>query len=138
MDVASGLLADYTSPDRDYRLTFDDDGRVAYAYLKHLDKIVGDVWIYNRCEVPDRPEWGDRTRAPFANPVAYTRADGRMRDPVRLDDVRVRWDFEDGRVTAYIDIRGDLVASLGEGDRPGRSKFATKDGPLARRLDRPS
>lgn len=135
MSAASDLLADFTSPNHDYRLTFDDDGRVAYAYLKHFNKIVGDVWIYNRCETPDEPEWRDRTKAPFANPRAYTLADGRMRDPVALDDVQVRWDADDGHVTAYIYISGDLVASVREGDKPGRSKFAAKDGPLAKRLE---
>lgn len=134
MDPDGGLIADFVAPNADFKLTFDDDGRVAYAYLKHLDTIVGDVWIYNRCEAPDRPEWRDRTKSPFANPSAYTLPGGDRHDPVALGDIRVRWGPDDGHVTADIYIRGDLVASVGDGEKPGRSKFAAKDGPLAKRL----
>lgn len=131
---ADDLIVDYFSPDGDCKLTFDDDGRVAYAYLKRSDEVVGDVWIYNRCEAPDRPEWRDRAKSPFANPRAYTLADWRMSDPVSPDDVRVEWDRDDGHVVAYVYVNGSLVASVGEGDKPGYSRFAAKDGPLARRL----
>lgn len=134
MEAAAGFVADYASPFNDYVLTFDDDGRVAYAYLKRDGRIVGDVWIYNRREAPERPEWSDRSKAPFANPAAHTLAEGRPTAPVGPDDVRVEWGREDGRQTAYIQLCGDLVAVVGEGDKPGRCKFAAKDGPLARRL----
>ena len=55
-----------------YSVIFDDDGRVAYAYLLAPDEhIVSDVWLYNRCESPLQPEWPDQEKIPFANPASY-------------------------------------------------------------------
>ena len=47
------LIINFPSPCKSYTLTFEGDSKVAYAYLKKEDKIVGDVWIYNRCETPN-------------------------------------------------------------------------------------
>lgn len=38
-----------------WTVVVEDDDRVAYAYLLHEGRIVGDVWLYNRsvrCEAP--------------------------------------------------------------------------------------
>jgi len=49
-----------------------DDGRVCYAYfLSPAREIVGDLWLYNRCETPADPEWTNREGAPYANPQGY-------------------------------------------------------------------
>jgi len=48
-------------------LWFEDDRRVAYAYLKRGEKFVADVWVYNRAESPTAPEWKEGKRPPFLN-----------------------------------------------------------------------
>ena len=67
MEESFDGFAEFTSPCGGFTLTFDDDGRVAYAYLKRGGIICGDVWLYNCCPTPDIPEWKDRSKIPFAN-----------------------------------------------------------------------
>ena len=67
MDTANDIMVNFDSPCGVFRLTFDDDGKVAYGYLKREDTILGEVWIYNRCPTPEQTEWKDRRNLPFAN-----------------------------------------------------------------------
>lgn len=70
----------------------EDDGRVAYAYfLSPENKIVGDVWLYNRCRAPLVPEWNDKERAPFANLSDYAHQSPLVLPPNDKTDVGVRW-----------------------------------------------
>jgi hypothetical protein len=71
---------------------------------------------------------------PFANCKPYTKAEGQLESSVTLDDVGVEWKYSGERPTAYVYLFGNLVASVGVGDRPGYSKFASKAGPLAKLL----
>ena len=121
------------SSDGRYTLVIEDDGRVAYAYLQEGNGIVSDVWLYNRCEPPAEPEWRDRTKMPFANPLGF----GSENDlgPIESEaDVNVRWEG----TTAQIEIHGLLWAILQSGDKPGRCRLALKNGPLAKLLDEAS
>lgn len=133
MKSANDILGNFSSPCGGFTLTFDDDGRVAYAYLKQGDMVVGDVWIYNRCKTPDEPEWRDRTKIPFANCKPYVKNDGHCL-PSTLNDISVKWAFEDELPKAFVYFLGDLVAVVGVGDKPGHSMFASKNGPLAKVL----
>jgi hypothetical protein len=128
------LMLDFTSPCGTYTLTFDDDGKVAYAYLKKGRAILGDVWLYNRCETPDRSEWSDRGNLPFANCRSYMEDEGRIQEPVSLEDITVEWKYTGERPIAFVYLFGDLFATLSEGEKPGYSRFASKDGPLAKRM----
>lgn len=120
-----------------YSTIFDDDGRVAYAYL--LDEsgsIVGDVWLYNRCSTPVEPEWKNPENMPFANPQAYVNSatHDAFQAVDTISDVSVDWGEESGRVKANILVRNKLFATLMEGAKPGWSVFVGKDGPLAKVL----
>jgi hypothetical protein len=126
------LLIDRWSPDGEFRVTFEDDGKVAYGYLKQQDDIVGDVWLYNRCTTPTAPEWTDRSKIPFANCCGYASEQGRLQEPVENDDVQVEWEYEGDQPTAYIYVREELLGVVGIGDKPGYSRWAVKDGPLGR------
>lgn len=126
------LMLDFDSPHGDLTLTFDDDGKVAYAYLKRDGKIVGDVWLYNRCPTPDLPEWKDRNNIPFANCKAYVHDDCRMTRSIRLKDVEVEWENNE---RAYIYIFDALYGVVGVGDKPGYARLAAKDGPLAKVME---
>ena len=117
-----------------YSVYFDDDGRVAYAYLlNQVGRIVADVWLYNRCDTPVEPEWRDPARMPFANPKAYVHESEHhaFRAVQAIADVRVNWCVEGENAKAQVIIRGKLFATLLEGRKPGCSLLACKDGPLA-------
>ncbi len=132
-----GLMLDFTSPYGNYILTFEDDGKVAYAYLKKGCKIIGDVWLYNRCPTPDLPEWTDKNKIHFANCRDFMMPEGRLHLPVLIEDVLVNWedDREVKESVAYIYIFEDLFGVVGPGDKPGYARFARADSPLAKVME---
>lgn len=110
MEPANVLVADFLSPCGEFKVTFEDDGKVAYAYLKkgttiEGSVIVGDVWLYNRCAAPEHSEWHDPRNIPFANRKEFTRDDARFDKAVALEDIRVEWQYPDGHVCACIPVR---------------------------------
>ena len=113
-----------------------DDGRVCYAYFLSSDgEIVGDVWLYNRCEAPMDPEWKDRTKAPCANPRGYAQNPPSFQLPQNENEVVIRWSMdEQGCKFADILAHDLLIGRLGAGQKPGWARAAIKDGPLAKRL----
>lgn len=126
------FLLEFDSPP--WRVVVDDDDRVAYAYLLRDGEAVGDVWLYNRHEAPEEPEWHDKSNVPFLNPRRFARQDGFV--AIETDgDVAVDWRFE-GEHLARVDvrIRGVLSARLAPFTKPGWSRMAVADGPLARVL----
>jgi hypothetical protein len=126
------FILEFPSPCGLYQLCFEDDGRVAYAYLKEGRDILGDVWLYNRCPTPLLPEWRERNNIPFANCEGYMSEEGRIQRDVGRDDVLVDWEGSENGPLAYIYLFGDLLGVIGVGDKPGFARFANKDGPLAR------
>jgi len=110
----------------------EDDGRVAYAYLRDGNRIVADVWLYNVAETPERVDWRDRTQMPFLNPKAFCKSDASMRitpqSQVRCTSHGELFDIE---------VDGRLIARLGRETRPGWSRLAAKAGPLAKPLEVP-
>jgi hypothetical protein len=135
MNYSNEVLIKYSSAGSDYSVVVEDNGRVAYAYLLRGTVVVGDVWLYNRGLAPREPEWTDRSRLPFANPSDF--ADETPVDPIRSrEDIGCEWDFSDVAELEEVRVllRGVLVARLKPGSKPGWSKMAIKDGPLARRL----
>jgi hypothetical protein len=130
------LMLTFIAPNGEHTLMFEDDGKVAYAYLKEENAtIVGDVWLYNRCPTPPEPEWSDRSKIPFANSRAYTSEEGRVERDVQARDVLVDWENEDGNPVAYVYLFEDLCGVVGVGDKPGYARFATKSGRLARVME---
>ncbi len=127
-----GIMLDFISPCGQYKLTFDDDGKVAYAYLKENGNIIADVWLYNRCKTPKVPEWTDRSKIPFANSEGYILPEGKMEDTVSINDVLVDWDDNDSEIVAYIYVFEDLFGVIGPGDKPGYARYASKNSRLAR------
>ena len=127
----------YKDAESGFSVIFDDDGRVAYAYLlNESETIVSDVWLYNRCAPPSEPEWKTPEKIPFANPIGFAK-DSKKFIPVNdISEVRVQWGISgDGAVKASVFIRDDLFASLVEGEKPGWSILAAKNGPLAKVLE---
>jgi hypothetical protein len=129
------MMIDYFSPYNSFILTFEDDGKVAYAYLKKNGKIVGDVWLYNRCGIPRIPEWTDPNNIPFANCNGYMSEEGLMNQEVEIGHVLVDWEQEETGPIAYVYIFENLYGVVGLNDKPGYARFAIKDSPIAKVMD---
>jgi hypothetical protein len=127
------LFFKFSHRDTGSAVVFEDDGRVAYAYWLNEDgRIVGDIWLYNRCETPSEPEWTDREGAPYANPLPYAKECLVFQMPESASDVRVEW--LDNGARAKIILSGEVAVLLEPGAKPGWAAMAAKDGPLAKRL----
>ncbi len=133
MEDTTACEGKFISEESGYSVAFEDDGRVAYAYLLDpIGEIVSEVWLYNRGAAPAEPEWHRRELAPFANPSGYCVPHDEFRPVHDIADVGVEWGTaDDGTVKADIYIRNELFAIVSEGVEPGWSRFALKDGPLA-------
>ena len=125
----------YQHPDSDLELIFDDDGRVAYAYLCRGQEMIADVWLYNHGVAPQNPEWKDGPeKMPFRNSVKFTGAV--TFEPITSqEEIEVRWPRNaNGVVCAELFLRGKLHARLIAFDKPGECVLALKNGPVARVL----
>ena len=127
----------FINQDSGYSVVFEDNGRVAYAYLlDENDAIVSDVWLYNRCTTPSEPEWTNMEKMPFANPIGFVKFNGNFSPVADISEVTVQWGCSDvGLVRADIFLRDELFAILVDGETPGWSKLAFKNGPLAKVLE---
>lgn len=131
------LLTRFDHAESGVSLWFEDDGRVAYAYLRRGDALVADVWVYNRAESPNVPEWKDGRRPPFLNPSECVVDKLPFLLPDSDEDVGVRWIVEPERpVGAAVLLGGVVAAFIHEGDKPGRAVGASRDSPIARQLVR--
>ena len=132
------LLAQFDNDDLGISLWFEDDGRVAYAYLARGGVFVADVWVYNRADAPASPEWkGSRDAAPYLNPREFVTESMPFALPSRERDVSVRWlAGPRERVGAEVIVGGVMAALIHEGDKPGFAAAASRDSPVARRLVR--
>lgn len=108
----------------------EDDGKVAYAYLLHGERIVGDVWLYNVAETPESVSFRDPALMPFLNPRAFCRDDVELARLGPESNLRCKW--TPSHVDLFVD--DDWIARLRDGARPGWSKLASRIGPLARPL----
>lgn len=134
--IMGDLTLNFFSPCGHYVLTFDDNCRVAYAYLKdNMSRILGEVWLYNRVRAPSCKEWLDKKNIPFANCAEYISPGATVHKQVSRNDVQVDWDNDGKSVRAYIYIFGDLFGMVGIDDKPGYARHALKDGPVARVME---
>lgn len=116
----------YTHPeDKEACVEIHDDGKVAYAYFRRADKIVGYVWLYNRVPFYLR-ERGD----PPLNPEAQVDPE-HFHLPEKEADFSVAWIRHDNVLECGIYVRRRLLAVVGDGDRPGWCILAGKDSSLA-------
>src|SRR5262249_20942506 len=121
------FIRKFESKDHNFTLVIDDDDRVAYAYLLDEGKIIADVWLYNRAATPEKPEWGDRSKAPFLNPREFVREQlSTISDatPVVVDWVGNKDTLE----RAEININNELLAVISPGSKPGWCRNARKSG----------
>jgi hypothetical protein len=118
-----------------FSLIIDEDERVAYAYLLRNGRIVGDVWLFNKIEADQFPEWKTKlNEPPFLNPPQFCGAIP-FGVPVVMDRYAVNWEVSANAPTrADVLIDGVLVARIEDGSKPGWSTLVSKDGPLAKRL----
>jgi hypothetical protein len=135
--LENDIFADFINPDSGYQVVFEDNGRVAYGYLLDAaEKIIADVWLYNRCETPREPEWQTPEMLPFANPMEFAKDHSGFTPVEDASEVIVGWiPLSDDRMRAIISIRGDVFGIMENGTEPGLSLMAAKDGPLAKVLE---
>ena len=133
--MSEGFLQKFASPDGEATVVIEDDGRVAYAYwLDAKGVISGDVWLYNRCPAPQQPEWGDCDAAPYANPEAFVDRTVEFSPPVSSSRISIHWHQQGSERIACVLVSDVLFAKLKHGSKPGWSRLAAEDGPLALRL----
>lgn len=129
-----GLLLEFTHDETGLAVCVDDDGRVAWAYLRTPDgELVGDVWLYNHGPAPDAVDWTDPAAVPFLNPSSHA-FDLEQAPPRSRADVSVEWTLDGELLLADIFLRGALLARLSPGSQPGWNTLAKEDGPCARVL----
>ena len=129
------LTLNFKSYCGNYSLTFEDNGKVSYAYLKKGNEIQGDVWLYNRCMAPDVSEWSDKKNIPFANCSGFISVKGTITTPVCPSDVLVDWESDENGPVAYIYLFEELIGVVGVHDKPGYSRYAIKNGPVAKVME---
>ncbi|MGJ4888182.1 hypothetical protein ACQR1Y_08310 [Bradyrhizobium sp. HKCCYLRH3099] len=127
-----GFLREFVSPDGSATIVVEDDGRVAYAYwLDASGSICGDVWLYNRGPAPQQPEWHARDGAPYANPAAFIDQSIEFSPPSAASSISVSWDLTGSELVARIYVSEVVLAQLTQGSKPGWSRLAARNGPLA-------
>lgn len=136
MASEDGPCTENVDPRSGFRAVFEDDGKTAYPYLcDPRGRIVGDVWIYNCGPARAVPEWSDpaipdrRAAMPFANPRGFAEEPGIARVR-RTEDLRFVWSQDP--VTVTLETRRELAARAAVGSKPGWSRGALQDGPLAK------
>jgi hypothetical protein len=131
----SRLLFKYSDKESRLLVVFEDDGRVAFAYLVEGDKILADVWLYNHGRAPAKPEWRDVSKAPFKNSSKFAsrRSFRPVTDP---KEVAIVWKWKDQQQLDLVEVylRGKLHGVLIPSVKPGWSLLAVEDGPLAKVL----
>ena len=131
------FLKKYECEDRIHSVVIEDDGKVAYAYLLKNKKIIGDVWLYNRCKAPAKPEWKNPELMPFANPGDFVKEIEGVTCPPESDkSFDIEWKFNINHEFEYVYIYLDkqIFAKISIGDKPGYCILAKRDGPLAKTL----
>jgi hypothetical protein len=114
---------------------FEQDGRVAYAYLLEQEEFISDVWLYNVDYTPQKPEWKDRLcEMPFRNSIQYVSSPV-FKPVIDSNEVHVNWiENNDGNIILNIFVRGELMGILHKGCKPGWSKIASLDSPIAKAI----
>ncbi len=114
---------------------FEQNSKVAYAYLLEQGEFVSDVWLYNVDYAPQNPEWKDRLcDMPFRNSIQYVSSPV-FQPVVDPKEIHVKWiENNDGNIIVNIFIRGELMGVLQKSYKPGWSKMASSDSPIAKVL----
>jgi hypothetical protein len=135
-DIEEGdIMIEVKDNSRDISAIFEQNNRVAYAYLLLEDTIVSDVWLYNIDYSPELPEWKDSScEMPFRNAAQYVWQ--KTFQPInKSSEVAMIWIEEQNVIIgAEIFVRDELLGVLLNGHKPGWSKLALVDNPIAKSL----
>jgi hypothetical protein len=119
-----------------YSIIIEDDERVCYAYLLVDRDIVGDVWLYNREIAPGTMEWKNENM-PFLNPLQFIDLEMALNPITSSDQVELTWRMEKSQLrNVQIHVRGELIAKMTIGSKPGWSAVVKADGPLAKKIQK--
>ncbi len=117
-----------------YSVVIEDDGRVAYAYLRDGEDIIGDIWLYNQSPSHLETKWEFDDENPFLNPQEFIKEN--IAPLLNGDEVDLTWRLSDDEALQEVEviIRNKLIVKLWPGSCPGYSNFVIKDGPLGKVL----
>jgi len=132
-----GFTAEFDPVGEDYSVIVEDDGAVCYAYLWHKEKIVADVWLYNRTNTPIDAPWklpNARELLPFKNAKKFV-SDDYFKPPESNNEIRAQARLS-GQHLLCVDIffHEKHVATLVPGCKPSFALMAKCNGPLAKLL----
>src|SRR5215469_10006076 len=100
----SSFFHSYPNPDSKIELVIEDNGRAAYAYLVSDKSIAADVRLYNSAKAPEIPEWDDKTKLPFMNPVSFSNQPDNFQPMHSSDRITVSWQIGNAGVSVKIFI----------------------------------
>jgi hypothetical protein len=134
---SDGIFLETKDPLTEYYAVFEDNGKVAYAYLIKNKQVVGDVWLYNHGSPKLEIEWKDPSKMPFSNPLGFA-LETNFSPITNIEEVEFSWihDSDGNFLEVKIKLFGEEYGKLKEGSKPGWSKLAIKDGPLAKAMDK--
>jgi hypothetical protein len=116
-----------------YTVFFEDNGRVAYAYLLKNEEIISDVWLYNHGLPPSEPEWHSYENLPFVNPINFA-LNQEVAPAQSSNEILFKWNYIDKQqlISVEIYLREMLCGILEPGLKPGYARFAVRDSPIAK------
>ena len=120
--------------DGKYSLIIDDNSSVCYAYLLIEREVIGDVWLYNNSETADDVDWSNLELLPFLNPAKFIDSEFTLLPFSEETPIQIEWQYENDLIRVKISVEDSLIAILEPNKKPGWSKGAIKDGPLALKL----
>ena len=94
------LFQNFCEFDPSFSVIFEDDERVAYAYLYRKVEIIADVWSYNTILASPDANFEDPDDMPFLNPNYFI---SENIEPLEdMEELFVEWNEVDGIIKAMI------------------------------------
>jgi hypothetical protein len=125
----------FDAPTSDHAVVIRNDDRTVWAYLQTPEGVISDVWLFNLQNAPDEIEIETGRDRPPLNPARFCLPAAR---PVieYADDFELKWDYDASGLLQAVEVllKGERLARLAPGAKPGWSRFAALDGPCALRL----
>lgn len=123
----------HASRNQEFSVAIEDNGKVAYAYLLRNDKIISELWLYNRGNA-QYDNWDDLSEDDLP-PQNLDYLIEKTIEPISSNkDINIKWIFNDATNTkAYIYIHNELIGSLESKEPIGFSKLVLQDTPIAKK-----
>lgn len=123
------FFAECPVAESDLKVVVEESSKVCYAYLCRKHQIVGDVWLYNKHGVSLMGIFESmRSGLPPANRSGLGQQEV---PPLTKEDRLEARHIDVAKREVGLWVNDELWAILWEGSKPGRSRHALRDGPVA-------